>query len=393
MRVALTLLLACASFAVAAQRSGGVGPPRGSSARSGPLPDLQHWIADYQSAPADTAGRMRLLSTDDARSLRDALVSHSKRGDVMKVANVSDPALIQCALAVELEAARLESADWWRTDGHEVGRYSIPTAAALMMRQRRQSDAAAHAWWRVAALLAEGAHDPYSLVPPRFGSNPPVRSDLATWGRTIFPADTWFALSEARAYQLSVGALEELASPQEGRAQRTNGKWSNRGRSGFGPQSGQLDAARSSQANLRALLDDPQYGAEARMRLGYVLWAIGELDQAREAETRVASGDGPTHTRFMAAFLLGQMELAQGHLAPARESFSAALQLYPRAQSAAFALGSLLYRDGRISEAEQLFADALPGPIGGVDPWRRFGDGDLPLLPQALTTLREFIHP
>lgn len=393
MRTVLTILLACASLGVAAQRSGGSGPvvqlPNGP-VRSGPLPDLPHWITDYQRAPVETAQRLRLLSTNDARSLRDALVSHSKRVDVMKVPGVADTALMQSALAVELEAARFESPEWWQADGHEIGRFSVAATAALM-EKRTSVDEPAHAWWRVAIMLTEGNHDSYGLVPPRMGTHPARRFDLATWASELFPTDKWFALAEARGYQLRFGALLEIESPKEGRVQRSNGKWSNP--TVLGDASwGQTAAAKLGVPALQSLISDPQYGDEARMRLGYVYWAMGELDKAREAETLVVAGTGPTHVRYIAAFLLGQMEQTQGHIAAATDAFGVAQRLYPSAQSASFALASLLYRDGRVTEAEQLFAAALPGPTGAVDPWRRFAEGDLPQLPVALATLREAIR-
>lgn len=392
MRVVLTILLVCASIGAAAQRSGGqpTAPSPGTATTRGPLPDLPHWITDYQRAPAETAQQLRLLSTNDARSLRDALVSHSKRVDVMKVPGVSDVALMQSALAVELEAARFESPEWWQADGHEIGRFSVAASAALM-EKRKTLDDAAHAWWRVAIMLTEGNHDSYGLVPPRMGSHQARRFDLATWASELFPTDTWFKLAEARGYQLRFGALLEIESPQEGRAQRSSGKWSNP--TVLGDASwGQTAAAKLGVPALQSLISNPQYGDEARMRLGYVYWAMGELDRAREAETLIVAGNGPTHVRYIAAFLLGQMEQTQGHIAAATDAFGVAQRLYPSAQSASFALASLLYRDGRVTEAEQLFAAALPGPTGAVDPWRRFAEGDLPQLPVALAALREAIR-
>ena len=81
----------------------------------------------------------------------------------------------------------------------------------------------------------------------------------------------------------------------------------------------------------------------------------------------------------------------QRRLGDAEAAYRGAVAAVPHAQSATIALASLLFRDGRRSEAEKLTADMLAVEPRPVDPWRTYIHADDRFWPQLIARLRQEI--
>jgi tetratricopeptide (TPR) repeat protein len=167
---------------------------------------------------------------------------------------------------------------------------------------------------------------------------------------------------------------------------------------GFGSRGGisvvpiRLDGQEAA-ALLTALVDDPLVGAEARVRLGYLYWAAGRDEAARDALTRAAAQTGEADLRYLAQFLLGWIAIARGDSAAAIPPLEAALAARPGSQSAALALASLELQRGDAGKAHDLARASLDEPRADVDPWRLFLYGHHPQWPARVAELRRAVKP
>jgi tetratricopeptide (TPR) repeat protein len=121
----------------------------------------------------------------------------------------------------------------------------------------------------------------------------------------------------------------------------------------------------------RALMLDPGM-TEARIRLGHVLLARGRPQEAADALRAADTANEPTELQYFHAMFLGQAEESLGRVEQARESYTRASTLFPRAQSPYLALGALATRRGdratALKETQRLFE--LPAAAVEVDePW------------------------
>src|SRR5262252_4818577 len=91
---------------------------------------------------------------------------------------------------------------------------------------------------------------------------------------------------------------------------------------------------------------------EARIRLGHVLLARGRPQDAAEALRAADTANEPTELQYFHAKSLGRVKQA-------RESYTRAATLFPRAQSPYLALGALATRRGErataLKETQRLF--------------------------------------
>jgi tetratricopeptide (TPR) repeat protein len=109
---------------------------------------------------------------------------------------------------------------------------------------------------------------------------------------------------------------------------------------------------------------------EARVRLGHVLLARGQLDAAgRELRAALDSG-GRSDLRYFAHLFLGRVEESSGRYAGAREAFESAARLFPLARAPIVALSRLAHAGGSRDDAAMLANRALDLPDrDGSDPW------------------------
>jgi tetratricopeptide (TPR) repeat protein len=126
----------------------------------------------------------------------------------------------------------------------------------------------------------------------------------------------------------------------------------------------------------RALEADPDLH-EARLHLGRVLFLHGELDEAREALTRVtAAADADVRVRYLAHLFLGAVDEYERDLDGARRHYEAALALGGDYQSAYVALSFVEAGAGRDARARELAARwAARAPSDDSDPWWDYQNG------------------
>ena len=79
---------------------------------------------------------------------------------------------------------------------------------------------------------------------------------------------------------------------------------------------------------LASLVDDPVVGVEARIRLGYLQWAIRDDVSALRLSRAAADAKDPDD-RYLAEFLLGWMAMQDGDAAAAIPHLDAALAARP----------------------------------------------------------------
>ena len=157
----------------------------------------------------------------------------------------------------------------------------------------------------------------------------------------------------------------------------------------------------------RALENDPDVGGEALMRFGAMqmprrggpsIHFIGDEDRrkpssdaALKALEQVEARTRDPYVVFLARYFTAQLFERQRRLGDAEAAYRGAVAAVPHAQSATIALASLLFRDGRRSEAEKLTADMLAVEPRPVDPWRTYIHADDRFWPQLIARLRQEI--
>src|SRR5207302_6333486 len=99
--------------------------------------------------------------------------------------------------------------------------------------------------------------------------------------------------------------------------------------------------------------------AEARVRLGHVLFARGRPQEAVDELRRLDAATQPELLQYFHAMFLGAAEEALGHFDQARTAYARASELFPAAQSPYLALGALATRRGdratALKETARLF--------------------------------------
>jgi len=107
------------------------------------------------------------------------------------------------------------------------------------------------------------------------------------------------------------------------------------------------------------LAADPELNL-ARVRLGRVLWQLGEFDRARgplEQAVEVRSGDPAV--LYLAHLFLGRVHEDSGRLELALRHYRLSLALEPQAQTAAIALSHALRQTGEAGESREVLRRAL----------------------------------
>jgi tetratricopeptide (TPR) repeat protein len=141
-------------------------------------------------------------------------------------------------------------------------------------------------------------------------------------------------------------------------------------------------------ARLRELVPIPEIAAEAHLRLGLTYRRLARLELAlleyQQAE-RIAT---TPFVEYLARFLGGQLLEQSGRAAEAALAYRSALGSAPRAQSASFALASLLFQGNRRDEALALVGGALSRPLA-TDPLKLYKAGDPAHWQRYLTELRQ----
>ena len=124
-------------------------------------------------------------------------------------------------------------------------------------------------------------------------------------------------------------------------------------------------------AFARALDAEPGL-AEARVRHGRVLGLLGRDEEAVPQLERAYRDATSKEMGYYAALLLGGARVRLGALDEARDAFSRAAALYPRAQAPRVALSALMRRAGDLTGARAALLEVLttrPDDPARYDPW------------------------
>ncbi|MDP2320962.1 MAG: hypothetical protein Q8O42_16665 [Acidobacteriota bacterium] len=154
---------------------------------------------------------------------------------------------------------------------------------------------------------------------------------------------------------------------------------------------GRLVAARL-QAFLRAkdryakLVDAAPSFVRARVRLGRVLWMLGEVDAAQVELLRAQAEAREPVQQYLAAMFLGALYEQKGDVARARRWYESALAAAPASQAATVALGYLDVMAGRPDRAQALARALLTQPRF-EDEWWSYKNGGVER--EALAWLRQ----
>lgn len=129
-----------------------------------------------------------------------------------------------------------------------------------------------------------------------------------------------------------------------------------------------LDTARGEYA--AAVATEPGL-LEARLRLGRVLWRLGQPEAARPHFEAVVSGSTNVDLRYLAHLFLGQIHEDRSQWPEAEQQYRQALDLQPGSQRAAVALSHMRFVQGDTGSARDSLTASLESvrPGAGVDPW------------------------
>ncbi len=139
---------------------------------------------------------------------------------------------------------------------------------------------------------------------------------------------------------------------------------------------------------LRAV---PELGAEAEVRMGYLYLTLHEPKTAI-THFAAARDSRDAFVAYLSRFLEGRASGMLGQHADADALYRLALTVIPHALSASEALAADAFLTGKADEAYAITADALSARPRPDDPWNEFGYGDLRLIPDLMTRLREALR-
>ena len=257
--------------------------------------------------------------------------------------------LVVAAVALEIAAADLRA--------RAVQQMLIPWGVSLLGKDPPSEGE--RAWYRAAVALTQRLADPFL-------------NKLPAQALARFPDDERFQLARVL-----------LREQDSWRAVQAEQRTDRKGGAAI------LDALA---AELEALTPRAPIEGEARLRLGHTYL---RLDRHADAWAQLARVEPLTRDRsllYLTRYFSGRARLAMGDAPGAAAAFRSALELFPRAQSASFALASLVYRGTDRAEAYALVDGALAGADGATDPWRSYQEGDYRLWPDLVAALRKQVR-
>lgn len=291
--------------------------------------------------------------------------------------------LAAAALALETETLRAERGDWGVSDDPVCAAVCVLDWAQVQLIERGTPDRAERAWYLAAAALAGGVRDWRYLQRP---ANPAraARAPIGLVDRALIrlPSDPALRLEQALA---AASRFNVIGEDDASAIDPLNSMPSFlRERLGLVPV---RDNVRAAADLLAALAEDPDVGAEARTRLGYLYWTQGNQEASRAELSAAISLARDPESRFLAEFLLGWTLASRGELAAAIGHLEAALAARPGSQSAAVLLAALELQRGDAAKADAI-ARASFERKDDLDPWRLFLYGHHPRLPGLIAALR-----
>ena len=261
--------------------------------------------------------------------------------------------LFAAAVALEAAARHMGSPQL----GHELIEWS---GRILALDPPRDAE---RIWYLTAIALSQRALD-QSLVRP---SPPAGEWDLAVQARARFPGEDRFRLATA--------IVTERLSWRPTQYARFNTP---------NAYAGLKDVIRA----FEPLVSRVTIRAEVHLRLGHTRLRMGDHAAALEHLSQVLPLTKEPFLLYLAHYFTGRAKQARGDRTGAVAAYAAALEIVPRAQSAALSLAALSFaRDDR-DRAFALVSDAVNETEPVDDPWRLYQAGDSRLLPGFLGLLR-----
>ncbi len=155
---------------------------------------------------------------------------------------------------------------------------------------------------------------------------------------------------------------------------------------------GLWEAARQAFEDVLALSPDH---AEARLRLGRVLWRLQRADEARACFERILSKAGEGPVQYLAHLFLGRVLEGRGDLSGAEEQYRVALSIEPDSGPAAVALSQVRFLQGDPESAREILATGLDAARRrrSFDPWVPYLIVQTPVGEQILAGLRQGLRP
>jgi tetratricopeptide (TPR) repeat protein len=151
-----------------------------------------------------------------------------------------------------------------------------------------------------------------------------------------------------------------------------------------------VDEVRRLRDRYLSLTRLPTVAAEAHVRLALMATRFAEPDEAlRHVEHAQEMAHEP-YVVYLSYLVAGTVHERQRRDDEAIDAYRAALNVFPRAQSATSLLATLLFGLGRHAEAAALADDFFVSGSGDLagDPWSTYRLGDFRLLPAYLAQLR-----
>jgi tetratricopeptide (TPR) repeat protein len=108
---------------------------------------------------------------------------------------------------------------------------------------------------------------------------------------------------------------------------------------------------------------------EARLRLGRVLFLLGDVDSSMTALDAVRSSDADAAWLYVADLFQGDLLEQRGDVAGAARAFASAARRVPNAQSARIAAAHLAHASGDRAAATEEIGRAFDSRVDAADPW------------------------
>ncbi len=142
------------------------------------------------------------------------------------------------------------------------------------------------------------------------------------------------------------------------------------------------------------LLVSPDH-AEARLRLGRILWRVERPDEARECFDKVLAKAGEAHIQYLAHLFLGRVLEDKRDWAAAEEHYRIALSMQPVSHVAAVALSHVRFLQGDLESARDTLDKGLEAAKTRTefDPWVPYLITQTPQGQKILAELRHGLRP
>ena len=140
------------------------------------------------------------------------------------------------------------------------------------------------------------------------------------------------------------------------------------------------------------LLASRSIQGEVHLRLGHTHLRLGQRDRALEHFGGVEPLTNDPFLKYLSRYFTGRARQEAGDRGAAINAYRAALQIVPRAESAALALAALTFTSGAREDAFAAVEGALAGRDPVDDPWRVYYVGDFRFWRDFIDLLRKELN-